>query len=172
MRWHWSEKSVVGSAIAVCAVLFSFGWLTRDIPDDKPYLHISGGGFIFNYRNADAYYGFTADVLRPLGNGSIIEAIFEDTAGGRPHTAVERVSSMTTRYSLRSPPLHGIAAHNPYTVSIRVYDRLHRRLIWETERSYSSQLSDEVMPRKALTVGPGYHRPENFPASPTESEKP
>lgn len=164
MRWQWSEKSVVGLALVLCAGLFAVGWLTREDPSEKPYLEISGGGFIFNYRIAEAYYGFTAQVLRPMENGAILEATFEDPAGGKPHVVSERLSVMTTRYALRTPPLHGIAAHHPYEVAIKVYDRQGARLIWETKRSYSSQLGDEVVPKKPLTVGPGYHQPEVLPA--------
>lgn len=164
MRWQWSEKSVVALALVLCAGLFAVGWLTREDPSEKPYLEISGGGFIFNYRNAEAYYGFTAEVVRPLENGAIVEATFEDPAGGKPHVVSERVSAMTTRYALRTPPLEGIAAHQPYNVAIKVYDRLRTRLIWEMKRSYSSQLGAEFVPEHPLTVGPGYHRPDVLPA--------
>jgi len=160
MRWQWSEKSVVAVALALCAMLFAVGWLTREDQGEKPFLQISGGGFIFNYRNAEAFYGFTAEVLRPVENGAILEATFEDPAGGNPYVVTDRLTAMTTIYSLRTPPLQGIAAHKPYNVSIKVYDRQHAKLIWETQRSYSSQLGDEMMPEHPLTVGPGYHRPK------------
>jgi len=165
MRWKWSERSVVAVALVLCAVLFTIGWFTRLDKTDEPYLQISGGGFIFNYRNAEAYYGFTANVVRPVENGTILEAEFEDPDGGAPILVSERLSSMTNHYALRTPPLHGIQADRPYKVSIRLYDRERKNVIWQTERTYASQLSDEVMPENALTVGPGYHRPEGLPGA-------
>ncbi|WP_309083509.1 hypothetical protein [Chelativorans sp.] len=167
MPWHWSEKKVLGAALALCTLLFAVGWLTREDRSNEPYLKIMGGGFMFNYRTADVYYGFTAVVSRPLASGSIIEASFEDPGGGPPHLVSERVSTMTDRYSLRSPPIRGVEAGKPYRVAIKVYDREHKQLIWQTERSYRSQISDTIVPDKPLTVGPGYHRnPEPPQAQP------
>ncbi|WP_163272260.1 hypothetical protein [Chelativorans alearense] len=157
MRWQWSEKSVLGIAVALVAVLFAIGWLTREDPSDDPYLRVMGGGFMFNYREAEIFYGFTAQVMRPLANGSVIEATFEDPAGGPPHVVSERVSTMTDRYSLRSPPVRNIEAGKPYQVAIKVYDRERKALLWEAEHSYKSQISDRMMPQKPLTIGPGYH---------------
>ncbi|WEX09514.1 hypothetical protein [Chelativorans sp. AA-79] len=158
MRWRWSEKKVLCIALALCAVLFVAGWFSREDPSDKAYLKIMGGGFMYNYRIADVYYGFTAQVVRPLASGSIIEASFEDPAGGPPHTVSERVSTMTDRYSLRSPSIRGVEAGKAYRVAIRVYDRKRKQLLWEAERSYKSQISDTIVPDAPLTVGPGYHR--------------
>ena len=165
MRWKWSERSVIAAALVLCAGLFAIGWMTRDDNREEPYLQISGGGFIFNYRNAEAYYGFTADVVRPVENGAVLEAEFEDPASGKPIVISERLSSMTNRYALRTPRLHGIEAAKPYKVGIRLYDRERKQVIWETERSYASQLSDDIVPDHALTVGPGYHRPEGLPGA-------
>lgn len=160
MRWQWSEKTVVILAMSLCTVLFAVGWFTREDPAEKSYLQVSGGGFIFNYRTAEAFYGFTADVLRPVEVGSILEATFENPSGGDPYVVSDRLTARTTTYSLRTPPLQGIAAHKPYIVAIRLYDRQHDNLIWEMQRSYSSQLSDEVMPKHPLTIGPGHHSPK------------
>ncbi len=44
---------------------------------NAPYLSFAGGGFIFNYRNAEAFYGFVAKPLRTLPEGGVIEAQFE-----------------------------------------------------------------------------------------------
>jgi hypothetical protein len=146
------------AGVALLALLFAVGWLTREDPANKPFLEILGGGFVFNYRIADNFYGFTALVARPLESGSIIEAEFENPAGGAPLAVRERVSPMTDRYALRTPPLQGVEAHKPYRVTIRVLDREETREIWSTTRSYSSQISDAKTPGKPLTVGPGYHR--------------
>jgi hypothetical protein len=52
--------------------------------DDRPYLEFIGGGFIFNYRLAEADYGFVAKPVRRIPAGTILEAVFEDPNGGEP----------------------------------------------------------------------------------------
>ncbi|MBO6716777.1 MAG: hypothetical protein JJ913_02340 [Rhizobiaceae bacterium] len=158
MKALFTPFRVAGAGVVLLAILFAIGWLMREDPANKPYLQIVGGGFVFNYRVADNFYGFTAIVSRPLESGSIIEATFDDPAGGAPLVVRERVSPMTDRYALRTPPLKGVEAHKPYQVTIRVLDRLETREIWSTTRSYSSQISDAKTPDEPLTVGPGYHR--------------
>lgn len=155
-------RAIVGFLVAAIAILFAIGWMTREDPAEKPYLNILGGGFIFNYRVADAFYGFTAHVQKPLASGSIIEAEFENPQGGDPLVVSVRTNARTTRYALRTPNLRGIVAGKPYRVTIRLYDFRHETLLESHERSYVSQLSSEIVPEKPLTVGPGYHRnPEN-----------
>ncbi len=154
----FSFRNIIIAALALCAVLFAVGWFTREDPADAPYLKILGGGFMFNYREAEIFYGFTAQVVRPLASGSIIEATFEDPAGGAPLVVSERVSTMTDRYALRTPPVRGVEAKKPYRVDIRVYDRTKTTLLWQEKHSYASQIADTVVPEKPLTIGPGYHR--------------
>ncbi|MEX0407224.1 hypothetical protein ABGN05_16275 [Aquibium sp. LZ166] len=147
---------LVGASVALLAVLLAAGWLTREDPETKPYLKVMGSGFMFNYRVADVYYGFTAVVQRPLPTGSIIEAAFEDPAGGAEHVVRTRVGTDTNRYSLRSPPVRGVEKDRPYTVAIRVLDREERQVLWRDQLSVRSQISDKVVPDRPLTVGPGY----------------
>ena len=151
-----------GLAAAACALLvplFAIGWLTRQDPAETPYLQVMGGGFIFNYRVADVYYGFTAAIARPLPTGSIVEASFEDPAGGPPHVVRQRVGGAeTARLSLRSPPVRGVEAGHPYKVEVRVLDREGQRLLWSRELAFRSGISDAVVPDRPLTIGPGYAR--------------
>jgi len=158
MATFLSPQRLIAASLGLLAVLFAVGWATRQDPADKPVLDILGGGFIFNYRIADIYYGFTAIVQRPLESGSIIEARFEDPAGGEQLVVRERVSPMTDRYAFRSPPVRGVEAGRPYKVEIRVLDRQETAELWSTSLDFTSQISDENMPDKPLTIGPGYAR--------------
>lgn len=151
-------RHVVVATIILLAPLFAVGWLTRADPTDAPYLKILGGGFIFNYRIADVHYGFTAVVARPLESGSVIEAVFEDPGGGPPLVVRERVSTMTDRYALRSPPVRGVEAGRPYKVDVNVFDRLETRALWTHSMNFRSQISDASISDQPLTIGPGYHR--------------
>lgn len=159
MMQLFSPARIITVAVAMLVVLFAFGWATRHDPAEKPLIQILGGGFIFNYRIADVRYGFTAVVAKPLESGSIIEAAFENPAGGEPLVVRERVSPMTNRYALESPPVRGVEAGKPYRVSIRVLDRLERDVLWTSTLDIKSQISDDVVPDEPLTIGPGYHRP-------------
>ena len=149
--------------LLLAAVLFAAGWLTRENPAEKPYLAILGGGFIFNYRVAEAFYGFTAQLQKPVKAGSTIEAEFENPAGGPPIREEARIRMPATRYSLRSPPLTGIKAGKPYRVVIRLYDYTGKKLIEEQERFYTSRLDSKFVPEQPLTVGPGYDLNPNSP---------
>jgi hypothetical protein len=150
-------RIVVGSLLLV-AGLFAVGWATRIDPSDKPVIAVVGGGFILNYRIADHFYGFTAVVQKPLESGSIIEAQFEDPAGGPRIVVRERVSPMTDRYDFRTPPLAGIEAGRRYTVAVRVLDREETGVIYETELAFKSDVASAALPDAPLTVGPGYAR--------------
>lgn len=153
-----SVPRIVAASLALLAILLAVGWMTREDPDTKPYLRITGGGFMFNYRVADVYYGFTAVVDRPLPTGSIIEAAFEDPAGGADHVVRTRVGTGTNHYSLRSPPVLGVEADKPYRVAIRVLDRTEAEILWTHDLAFRSRISDTVVPHEPLTVGPGYAR--------------
>ena len=149
-------EKVVAAMIGLVAVLMAIGWVTREDPAEKPYLGIVGGGFVYNYREADVYYGFVASVLKPLPIGTWLVAEFEDPAGGPPLTVETRLHARSSRYGVHSPSVRGVKAGRPYHVSIRLYDRTHTDLIWSTEKSFVSQIDDTVVPDKPLTIGPGY----------------
>ncbi len=149
---------IVLAAVVLAGVLFAVGWATRIDPGEKPVIAVAGGGFILNYRLADYYYGFTAMVQKPLESGSIIEARFEDPAGGVPIVVRERVSPASDRYDFRTPPLTGIEAGRAYKVVVRVLDREEKSEIFATELAFRSDVGDANLPKIPLTIGPGYHR--------------
>lgn len=158
MRRNLTEWHVLGGLLALLGVLFAAGWMTRNDPDLRPPLEIVGGGFVFNYREAEAYYGFAVEVRRPLPRGAVLQAHFEDPLGGEDLIMSEQMSARTRRYALRSPPLRGIEANRPYTVMIRVLDRTRSDVLFQTERRYESSISSASLPERPLTLGPGYHR--------------
>ncbi|MCE7026743.1 hypothetical protein [Jiella avicenniae] len=158
-----SFKNVVFGLVSLAGVLFAVGLLTREEVADKPYLKIAGSGFIFNYRVADAYYGFTALVQKPVKNYSRIEARFEDPSGGPPHVVTRKLTPRSKRYGLRSPPLRGIEAQRPYHVSVRLIQNGDGTVLFDDEFTVTSQISDGVVPLQPLTIGPGYARNPELP---------
>src|SRR4026207_87709 len=89
---------------------------------NSPYLAFAGGGFVFNYRNAEAFYGFVARPLRTLPEGGVIEAQFE--VPGRPYPAIvqEKVVQGQMQYSFKSPNLTGIKPKQDYKAVMRLVD--------------------------------------------------
>ncbi len=150
---------VVAAAVGLVAVLFAIGFAFREDPAEKPFLNFAGGGFIFNYRVAEVFYGFTVYVTKPLQSGSIIEAEFENPRDGSPMVVSTRVNPRTTKYALHSPNVRGVKAGKPYKVVVSLYDFRHEKLIERHEKTYASQISDEIVPERPLTIGPGYHIP-------------
>lgn len=127
--------------------------------DQRPYLEFSGGGFIFNYRTAVVDYGFVATVKRRIEPGTILEAQFENPAGGEPFVESVTATAGRLQYAFRSPPVQGVKADRDYRVVLRVLDRETRQPLAAYARHYRSDLDQEVMPANPLTVGPGYHKP-------------
>ncbi|KGF67487.1 hypothetical protein LL06_22015 [Hoeflea sp. BAL378] len=151
-----SFEKIVAAAVGLVLVLMAIGWATREDPAEKPYLGIAGGGFIFNYREAQVYYGFIANVLKPLPVGTWMIADFEDPGGGPPLTVETRLHARSTRYGVHSPKVRGVKAGQPYKVSIRLYDHTRTKLIWSLDKSFTSQIDDSIVPEKPLTIGPSY----------------
>lgn len=160
---HLRFKHLLIGLVSLAAGLFAIGFLTREDVAEKPYLKIAGSGFIFNYRVADAYYGFTALVQKPVKNYSIIEARFEDPAGGPPHVVTSKLTPRSSRYGLRSPPLRGIEAGRPYRVSVRLVQNGDGAILFADAFTVTSQISDRIVPPAPLTIGPGYARNPRLP---------
>ncbi|MCP3055442.1 hypothetical protein [Aurantimonas marianensis] len=158
-----SVRQVLLTGIGLVAILLAIGLATRENVADKPYLTIAGSGFIFNYRVADAYYGFTAIVEKPVRNYSRIEASFEDPAGGPPFLVSAKLTPRSKRYGLRSPPLSGIEKDKPYRVTVRLVQNGDGAVLFEDAFTVASQISGAVVPPAPLTIGPGYARNPDLP---------
>ena len=149
-------EKVVAAMAGLACVLMAIGWAMREDPAEKPYIDIAGGGFVYNYREAQVYYGFVAHVLKPLPVGTWLITEFENPAGGPPLTVETRLHARSVRYGVHSPKVRGVKAGKPYHVAIRLYDYTRSKLIWAGEKDFTSQIDDTVVPDKPLTIGPGY----------------
>jgi len=156
LREDRTFEKVIAAMIGLTCLLLALGWATREDPAEKPYLAIVGGGFIYNYREAQVYYGFVARVLKPVPIWAWLIADFENPGGGPPLTVETRLHARSVRYGVRSPNVRGVKAGKPYRVSIRLYDRTRTELFWSAEKEFTSQIDDTVVPDKPLTIGPGY----------------
>lgn len=124
-------------------------------PEDGPYLEFLGGGFVFNYRLAEADYGFVVKRLRRLPEGTVIEARLEDPAGGEPFVLRQSARWDQLEYVFRSPPVRGVKAGRDYRVEVRLLEP-GGRLLASYARTFRSDVDQEVLPERAPVVGPGY----------------
>jgi hypothetical protein len=125
-------------------------------PEDGPYLEFLGGGFVFNYRLAEADYGFVVKRLRRIPGGTVIEARLENPAGGAPFVLRETASWDRLEYVFRSPPVRGVVAGREYRVEVRLVNPADQRVIATYARTFRSDVDQSVLPERPPVVGPGH----------------
>lgn len=155
-RREFSLTTAGISAVGLSAVLFAFALLIREDPGPQAPVQVTGGGFIANYRVSEIFAGFTAIVVTPIETGSILQADFENPAGGPPIRVSDRFRVRTPRIMLRTPALHGVEKGKPYAVDVRLLSRDGTREIWRRSMTFRSQVGSAMIADKPLTIGPGY----------------
>ena len=130
--------------------------------DEGPKVEFVGGGFVFNYRQAEVTYGFVARIKGDAPEGSVLEAVFEDPAGGAPIVLRQKVLPTRRSYKFETPAVAGVRSDRDYQVELRLLaaDETAGTVIAQNARSYRSQLDESTLPDQPLAVGPGYHRPD------------
>ena len=123
--------------------------------ESGPYFKIAGGGFIFNYRIAEATAGVIVTPERTLPDGGSFEVTFDNPADGRPFVMTEPVSATKKRYDFTTPPLSGVKAKTDYVMTVRLFDASGKE-VEVAEKVLRSDLDQTVLPDQPLTVGPGY----------------
>lgn len=121
-----------------------------------PYLEFAGGGFIFNYRTAEAFYGFVAKPLRSLPEGSVIQVEFEVPGSAAPFVITEKVVPGMLQFSFRTPELSGIEKGHPYKAVMRLLAEPSGKELARYEKSFHTDVEQASLPSKPLVVGPGY----------------
>jgi hypothetical protein len=131
----------------------------------KPPLVIAGGGFIFNYRIAEVFYGVSLKPQRRIAAGAVLEGEFENPAGG-PNLLVRETLGTEPKliYALQTPPLTGVKAGKPYKVEVRLFEA--GRVTARLERTITSDLDQDMIPDAPLAVGPGYTANPDLPKRP------
>ncbi len=129
---------------------------------EAPQVEFVGGGFILNYRQAEMTYGFVARIEGDAPEGSVLEAVFEDPAGGPPIVLRQAVLPTRRSYKFETPPVEGVRKDHDYQVELRLIEseETGATVIAQSARSYRSQVDAEIIPERPLAVGPGYHRPD------------
>lgn len=132
--------------------------LTSCSGDDpsQPYVEFIGGGFIFNYRLAEADYGFVIKPLRSIPAGTLLEAVFENPAGGEPLRVRQTARDGMLQYTFRSPSVHEVVANRPYRVELRLLDPATGHELARYQRTFSSDVDQAVLQDRPPMIGPGH----------------
>jgi hypothetical protein len=124
---------------------------------NSDYLAVAGGGFIFNYRIAEAKYGIALKPMRELPEHGVVEATFENPSGGDSFVVRKEGPFNPTRIALETPQVSGVVKNHPYKVRVVLSDETGKAL-QTIERTYKSELDQTVLPDKPLAIGPGYQK--------------
>ncbi len=123
--------------------------------ESKPYLAFVGGGFVYNYRIGEAFYGFVARPERTLPEGSVIEARFENPSGNEI-VVTQPAKAGQFQYSFQTPPLKGIKAGHDYQVELRVLDPKTKGTYATYSKTFRTDVDQSTLPDKPLVLGPTY----------------
>ena len=152
-------------SLLILPLLLAFAACQRETGPDP--LQLTGKMFIFNYRLAYATYMVTLMKTEPVPEGSTITAEFENPAGGAPILLTRKLFQKLDKVVLESPDVTCVRRAKPYKVAIRV-EGPDGALLQSLETSVISNLDQDIMPAKALVVGPAYDKnPEAFNADGT-----
>ncbi len=113
--------------------------------EDGDYLAVAGGGFVFNYRIAEATYGIALKPMRELPADAVVEATLENPAGGEPIVMRKEGPFNPTRISFETPPVQGVVKGKPYKVVVVLRDASGATL-QTIEKSFTSELDQTVLP--------------------------
>lgn len=123
--------------------------------EEGQYFEVSGRLFEFNYRLARATYVVTLNPLRPMEDGQIAVASFENPAGGAPFVVKQPVWPKMRHITLTSPALTCVVKDKPYGVSIRIEDP-NGKLLQALQTTLISSEDQSVLPDRPLVTGPVY----------------
>lgn len=147
--------------IVIIMLVFLTGLLSGCEDDkDTPYFEFVGGGFIFNYRIAEHYYGFVARPKRALPDDALLEVHFEMPGGRPPLVLTEPVRPGRLQYMFRTGHLQGIVKGHPYKAVLRLIDGKTGNEIGRNEKTFSTEVDQATLPRDPLVIGPAYQQPQ------------
>lgn len=142
-------KTVMAAAFAVVALTSC-----RDSGEGDAFA-LDGKIFVFNHRVATATYLVNIKQLRPLGEGHVAVASFQDPAGGPDILVREKIWPNSTKTTINSPPLHCIVKDKPYRIAVRIEDAAGKA-VQQIETTLASGQDQTDLPDKPLVVGPFY----------------
>lgn len=120
-------------------------------------LELTGKMFIFNYRLAYATYMITLTKTKPVPEGSIVVATFENPSGGAPLVLDRKIFAKLDKVVLESPDVTCVKKQKPYGVTIEVKGP-GGAILQTLKTTVTSNIDQDIMPADALVVGPAYDK--------------
>ena len=138
---------------ALAALLFA-GGCQREATD---YITVNGKVFIFNIRNARAFYMLTLNRLPATPDDAVVIAEFENPAGGPPLIKEQKVFPKMTRIDLQSPDIDCVVTDKPYKIHITLKSA-EGETLQTIDTTLNSTLDSTMLPASALVEGPAYDK--------------
>lgn len=140
-------------------------------PSTGVFVELTGRIFVFNYRVATATYLVTLRRVAAIPDGSVIEADFDNPAGGIL-TARQPIFATDETIAISSPPVSCIRKDHAYRIAIRIQDKAGG-VLQAIETVATSDVDQSIMPGKPLVVGPLYTpNPDVFKPDGSEDDAP
>lgn len=127
----------------------------RESGGEGEYFELTGRLFVFNYRVATVRYLVTLKPLKPVGEGEVAVASFENPAGGAAIVVRQKIWPMGDKVTIESPPLECVVKDRPYKVSIRI-EGPKGETMQAFETTMASSQDQSMLPDRPLAVGPFY----------------
>ena len=129
------------------AFAFALALSACNEPDDSAYLAFAGGGFIFNYRIGQAYYGFVAKPKKTIPQGAVIQARFEVPGSDEPFIQRQPgAKNGMLQYAFKTPPLKGIVKDHKYKAELRVIDPGTSKVLATYDHSFLPMSTRQACP--------------------------
>ncbi|MER8427710.1 hypothetical protein [Mesorhizobium sp. M1163] len=147
----FSRSIVVGVALIVAAALGACRETGTDDNGDGKLFEISGKIFVFNYRLARATYLVTLRPLRPMGEGQVAVASFQNPAGGEPLAVEQKIWPKLDKVTLESPALQCVVKDKPYAIAINIKDA-DGTILQKIDTTLMSTEDQSVLPDRPLVI--------------------
>ena len=123
----------------------------------EEYVTIKGKVFIFNIRNARAFYMLTLNRLPAAPDDAVVVAEFENPAGGPPLVKQQKVFPKMTRIDLQSPDIDCVVTGKPYKIHI-VVKSADGETLQTIDTTLNSTLESTMLPARPLVEGAAYDK--------------
>jgi hypothetical protein len=141
--------------IAFLAALLLAAASCRESGREGEFYEVSGRLVVFNYRIAKATFVVTLKPLKPMVEGDVAVALFQNPRGGEEIEVRQKIWPNLGKVALETPPLHCIRKGGTYRAEIRILtaDGAVRQTL---ETRLTSTLDQSILPERPLVVGPFY----------------
>jgi hypothetical protein len=140
--------------VICCCLGLALSACKEEVP--TPFLKIVGGSFLFNYRYSTMSYGFVARQLKPLPEGSVLEASFDLPDTERKFVVTKPAKPGQLQYSFETDALRGVKKDTPYKVQLKLLEANTGKELTVVEQVFKSDVDQATLPTRAPVVGPGY----------------